>query len=238
MGEAVLNTRSSFDACRCECTSPKWGGRTSQHAAPRPYTHVSYSCNASMASVNLWPCAVKIADEDVNDTECEDPNAGLPNKSFWELQHTQSQSTESILDALCLCWIMLCKGRDLSTNGRNELESVSTSISPQHNQSVALALDRTAGHVSPQFHIKCDPCFHTTKDDCLDSWWQIKAGFVAQREVQKSVPARKKRRAETSGPMQEADLHGTEPSDAELMHTVTQILEPTTQLQSQRELQR
>ena len=54
--------------------------------------------------------------------------------------------------------------------------------SPQHGRSIALVLDRKTGLVSPQFHIKYDPSFQTTKQDKFDSTWQIKAGFVTQRE--------------------------------------------------------
>jgi hypothetical protein len=47
---------------------------------------------------------------------------------------------------------------------------------------VALALDRQTALVSPQFHVTFDPSFHTCKQDKFDSKWQLKAGFVAQRE--------------------------------------------------------
>ena len=52
--------------------------------------------------------------------------------------------------------------------------------SPQHARSVALVLNLKTGHVSPQFHIKFDPSFHTTKggETPPPSLWQTKAGFV------------------------------------------------------------
>jgi hypothetical protein len=64
--------------------------------------------------------------------------------------------------------------------------------SPQHARSVALVLSREIALVSPQFHINFDPSFHTVKQDDFDSKWQLKAGFVAQRE-----PTAKKRQAPT-----------------------------------------
>jgi hypothetical protein len=54
--------------------------------------------------------------------------------------------------------------------------------SPQHARSVGLVLDRQTALVSPQFHVTFDPSFHTCKQDEFDSKWQLKAGFVAQRE--------------------------------------------------------
>jgi hypothetical protein len=54
--------------------------------------------------------------------------------------------------------------------------------SPQHARSVALVLSRETALVSPQFHVAFDSSFHTVKTDEFDSQWQLKAGFVAQRE--------------------------------------------------------
>jgi len=55
---------------------------------------------------------------------------------------------------------------------------------PQHARLVALVLNLTTGHVSPQFHIKFDPSFHTTSEEERPppSLWQTKAGFVSQLE--------------------------------------------------------
>jgi hypothetical protein len=64
--------------------------------------------------------------------------------------------------------------------------------SPQHARSVALVLSRETALVSPQFHINSDPSFHTVEQDNFHSKWQLKAGFVAQRE-----PTAKKRQAPT-----------------------------------------
>ena len=53
-------------------------------------------------------------------------------------------------------------------------------ISPIHGKSVALVLNRRTGLVSPQFHIKFDPGFHTVEQDRYDSVWQLKAGLLNQ----------------------------------------------------------
>ena len=55
--------------------------------------------------------------------------------------------------------------------------------SPQHARSVALVLDQETALVSPQFHVTFDPSFQTIQQDENDSKWQLKAGFVAQREL-------------------------------------------------------
>jgi hypothetical protein len=59
--------------------------------------------------------------------------------------------------------------------------------SPSHFRSVALILDIDMGLVSPQFHIKLDPLFQTVKGDTQQeshkSLWQIKSGFVLQKDI-------------------------------------------------------
>lgn len=59
--------------------------------------------------------------------------------------------------------------------------------SPQHACNVALVLSLETGLISPQFHIKFDPSFHTVKQEKFVSSWQLKAGFVSQREKVKVV---------------------------------------------------
>ena len=54
--------------------------------------------------------------------------------------------------------------------------------SPKHSQNVALVLNINTGRVSPQFHFKMDPMFHTvknaTRQERVQSKLQEAAGFV------------------------------------------------------------
>ena len=50
--------------------------------------------------------------------------------------------------------------------------------SPIHNRNVALVLHRNTGHISPQFHVKFDPSFHTIQQDKLECTWQQATYFV------------------------------------------------------------
>jgi hypothetical protein len=54
--------------------------------------------------------------------------------------------------------------------------------SPQHGRNVALVFDRETGLASPQFHVAFDPTVETVQDIKTKSRWQIKAGFVAQKQ--------------------------------------------------------
>ena len=54
--------------------------------------------------------------------------------------------------------------------------------SPKHSQNVVLVLNIKTGRVSPQFHFKMDPMFHTlknaTRKEQVQSKWQEAAGFI------------------------------------------------------------
>jgi transposase InsO family protein len=54
--------------------------------------------------------------------------------------------------------------------------------SPQHARTVALVLDTETGFVSPQFHVKFDPTFQTTREGGHQppGLWQQKCGFVTE----------------------------------------------------------
>ena len=53
--------------------------------------------------------------------------------------------------------------------------------SPVYAKNVALVLNLDTGHVSPQFHVKFDPSFHTVKEKKWVSRWQALAGFVTNK---------------------------------------------------------
>ena len=52
--------------------------------------------------------------------------------------------------------------------------------SPLHNHDVALVFNRDFGLVRPQFHVRYDPLFTTTKDFDLSPLWQVRADFFRQ----------------------------------------------------------
>ena len=62
--------------------------------------------------------------------------------------------------------------------------------STRHARSVALVLNIHTGHVSPQFHVKFDDFFETTKDlVAITSNWQRLAGFLPGVPKNASVTA-------------------------------------------------
>ena len=69
--------------------------------------------------------------------------------------------------------------------------------SPIHNWNVALVLHRNTGHVSPQFHVKFDPSFHTVKQDKLECTWQ-QAMYFVQPPPEKQITKQNKLSKPTS----------------------------------------
>jgi hypothetical protein len=57
--------------------------------------------------------------------------------------------------------------------------SVCGAIAPAHKE---CGSGLRPSDLSPQFHVTFDPSFHTIADDPDDSLWQLKAGFISQRE--------------------------------------------------------
>ena len=86
--------------------------------------------------------------------------------------------------------------------------------SPAHSNNVALVLDRTTGLVSPQFHIKFDPSFHSVMQDDFDSQWQHRAGFIKQepQTKPKATAKAKPRKGKQTRPRKERDEGATTPN--------------------------
>jgi hypothetical protein len=80
-----------------------------------------------------------------------------------------------------------------STNGKSTQESEYTWDSPQlMEETFHWCLDRQAGLISPQFHVKYDPLFHSVMQDTFDSKWQERAGFIKQEVAPKKKTIKQK----------------------------------------------
>ena len=60
-------------------------------------------------------------------------------------------------------------------------------MSTQHARTVALVLNLTTGHVSPQFHVKFDTKFESVRESLgnltPESKWQEECGFKEPQKV-------------------------------------------------------
>ncbi len=142
-------------------------------------------------TANLWPYAIRMANDVLNET----PN--LKDKSKRTAQQIFSNTNVQVNPKHwkpfgCPVYVLDSKiqgGSGIFHKWKSRAKvGVYLGRSPQHARSVALVLDRQTALVSPQFHINFDPSFHTVKQDEYDSKWQLKAGFIGQREPKKNPP--------------------------------------------------
>jgi hypothetical protein len=138
-----------------------------------------------VATANLWPYAIRMANDVLNEAPSlriasrksplqvfADTNVN-PNAKHWKPFGCPVYVLDSALQ----------QGKIHHKWKQRSRVGIYIGRSPQHARNVALVLNIQTGLVSPQFHVKFDPSFHTVKQSPeMDSLWQIKAGFVAQRE--------------------------------------------------------
>jgi hypothetical protein len=138
-----------------------------------------------VATANLWPYAVRMANDVLNETPSlriatrQSPLQVFadtkvnPNAKHWKPFGCPVYVLDSNLQ----------QGKIHHKWKQRSRVGIYIGRSPQHARNVALVLNIETGLVSPQFHVKFDPSFHTVKQSPeMTSLWQIKAGFVAQRE--------------------------------------------------------
>ena len=135
-------------------------------------------------STALWPYAIRMANDVVNAT----PNMNVKGRLSPEQVFADTKVNTNpkhwhpfgcpvyVLESELQSNKPFDKWKDRSKVG------IYIGRSPIHAKSVALVLSRDTGLVSPQFHVRFDDSFQTVMQDKLDSIWQLKAGFVAQRE--------------------------------------------------------
>ena len=140
-------------------------------------------------TTNLWPYAVRTANDAINNTPClQDGEKRTPTEIFSKSKVASNPKHWKpfgcpvyVLDNSLQGQLPFHKWKSRSRVG------VYVGKSPLHGRNVALVLDRETGLVSPQFHVAFDPMFETVKHITIKSKWQIKAGFVGQREPSKPV---------------------------------------------------
>ena len=130
-------------------------------------------------TANLWPYAVRAASEALNNApSLQHQKRKSPLQLFSKSEvlvnpkHYQPFGCPAyVLDNALQAQQPFHKWNERSRVG------IYLGHSPLHGKNVALILDRMTGLVSPQFHVRYDPQFHTVKQDYFDSQWQIKAGL-------------------------------------------------------------
>jgi hypothetical protein len=149
-------------------------------------------------NAHLWPYAVRMASDQVNNLpRMQSADKRTPLQAFANTDvHTNLKHWHPFGSPVYVL------ENDLQTQGifgkwksRSKL-GIYLGKSPQHSRNVALVLNRETGHVSPQFHVKHDHCYHTVRDEQQKSpdLWMIKAGFVGAKELVEAAPTKGVRR--------------------------------------------
>ena len=141
---------------------------------------------------NLWPYAVRNANEAVNHTPSfQDEKRRTPIDLFAGTEVSSNPKHWKTFGAPAYVLENELQGRNPFHKWRHRSKpGIYLGTSPQHGRNVLLVLSRETGLVSPQFHVAFDQNFDTVKDIRTTAMWQVKAGFVTQREhVPRDRPA-------------------------------------------------
>jgi Reverse transcriptase (RNA-dependent DNA polymerase) len=140
----------------------------------------------SAITANLWPYAVRMANDVLNSTPSSKfPDGRIPMSSFSKSNVTVNPIHWQPFG----CPIYVLSAARQTTGIQNKWSERSKvgiylGRSPQHAQSVALVLSLETGLVSPQFHVSFDPTFQTMRKQFHNkqpiSQWQQKAGFIVE----------------------------------------------------------
>ena len=144
-------------------------------------------------SVNLWPYALRMANEAINSTPSLKDKQGRSPSDM--LHKTKIETNPKHWKHFgCPAYILDEKLQGGSGIYQKWKERARVGIylgrSAQHSRQVALVLNIVTGHVSPQFHLKLDPAFDTIGQlyqgrRLETSLWQVKAGFKEAKTTAK-----------------------------------------------------
>ena len=130
-------------------------------------------------TANLWPYAVRHANACIN----AGPNLQHPERlSPTQLFHQTRVQTRAKLWRPFGCPVYVLESAlqaNLPYHKWKERAQVGIylGMSPFHNTNVALVMNKTSGHVSPQFHVKFDKRFQTLSQLNVDTQWQKNTYF-------------------------------------------------------------
>ena len=164
-------------------------------------------------TANLWPYAIRMANEAVNHTPSfQDEKKRSPIELF--TGSSVSSNPKHWKPFGCPTYVLdneLQGSKPFHKWQQRSKPGIYLGTSPLHGRNVALVLSRETGLVSPQFHVAFDPSFDTVRTMTTKSNWQVKAGFVIQKGLQKKnegkttgstpnrgAPTKKRRRVEAS----------------------------------------
>lgn len=176
--------------------------RALQDQARTMLIHANHRWPAAI-SANLWPYAVAFANQSMNDTpSMQDKERRSP---LQIVSKSQVQlNVKHWMPFGCPVFKLdnaLQSGRFINKWAVRSKVGIYLGRSPVHSQGVALVLNIETGRVSPQYHVRFDPGFHTVKQQEWKILWQKRAGLEVKDRLgkQKRLPneSRDTKRART-----------------------------------------
>ena len=133
-------------------------------------------------TTHLWPYALRMANHTINITpRLKDKHGKSPLQAFGK--NATEINTKHYHPFGCPIFTLespLQDGEPFHKWRARASIGIYLGQSPQHNQSVALVLNRLTGRVSPQFHVRFDNSFHSTTQLTLKTQWQNATGFETE----------------------------------------------------------
>ena len=166
-------------------------------------------------TTELWPYAIRAANEALNDSpSLQDPGRKSPAQLFHKTNVLANPKHYQPFG--CPVYVLdnaLQANRPIHKWSIRSRVGINLGHSPLHGKNVSLVLNRATGLVSPQFHVKYDPLFHSVKQDNLDSQWQQRAGLIPSKEVEqilKPIKGKSKPSAKTAQKKPSPQMHNSE----------------------------
>ena len=128
--------------------------------------HVSVRWTTTAIRANLWPYALRMANQVINDTTS--PSSGLSYSQVFTKSNINI-NPKHFVPLGCPAYVLdsnLQLGKPFHKWQERSTPKIYLGRSPYHSKNVALVLDLRTGLVSPQFHIKFDLMFDTVKWIC------------------------------------------------------------------------
>ena len=140
----------------------------------------------SLVTPNLWPYAIRMANDALNNSpNLKDPAKRTPFQAFTGTSvNINPKHWKPFGCPAAVLEEPLANGKPFHKWKHRAKMGVYLGLSPLHAKNVSLVLSRTTGYVSPQFHVKYDAHFTTTRENDTVSEWQLKCGFIQQPSPQ------------------------------------------------------
>jgi len=148
-----------------KCPPSKWKSRTADWDPAGPHLHLTVPRQSTMADHNH---SKFVAVRDANVQRCREscPEPQVPGRKDTNGSVRQNQCNDQT-KTLASFWLSSVRAGRRAIRGCRNISQMERTLedgnylgrSPQHARLVALVLNLTTGHISPQFHIKFDPSF-------------------------------------------------------------------------------